>query len=93
MILATLPRVLGPGEIAELPVTVFALENQVKDVKVEIIPNGIFSAEKGIVQNINFKSPGDDVVNFRLKVKSMIGVGRVKIIATSGKERAETINF
>ena len=90
MILATLPRVLGPGEIAELPVTVFALENQIKDVKVEIIPNGIFSTEKGIVQNIHFNSPGDDVVNFRLKVKSMIGVGSVKIIATSGKERAET---
>ncbi len=90
MILATLPRVLGPGETAELPVTVFALENQVKDVKVEIIPNGIFSAEKGLVKNIHFNTPGDDLVNFGLKVKSMIGVGSVKIIATSGKERAET---
>ena len=34
MILATLPRVLGPSEKILLPVTVFAMENNIKTVSV-----------------------------------------------------------
>ncbi len=36
MVLATLPRVMGPGESVKLPVTVFAMDKQVKDVQVQI---------------------------------------------------------
>src|SRR5258708_16425810 len=40
MILATLPRVLGPEEDAALPVSVFALEPTVKDVTVTLTTSG-----------------------------------------------------
>ena len=36
MVLASLPRKLSPGEKVTLPVTVFAMEKQVKNVKVEV---------------------------------------------------------
>lgn len=36
MILATLPRVLGPGETLKLPVNVFAMESKVKNVNVSV---------------------------------------------------------
>ena len=36
MVLATLPRVLGPGERLTLPVNVFAMEDKVKNVQVEV---------------------------------------------------------
>ena len=36
MLLATLPRVVGPGEIVDLPVTVFAMDAKVKDVDVRL---------------------------------------------------------
>ncbi|HEX8516228.1 MAG TPA: MG2 domain-containing protein [Bacteroidia bacterium] len=88
MILGTLPRVVGPGEEVDLPVTVFAMEKQVKNVKVEIQANNMFTAVDGTSKSISFKEPGDDVVNFKLKVNSMLGVGKVKIIATSGSEKA-----
>jgi len=88
MILGTLPRVVGPGEEVDLPVTVFAMEKQVKNVKVEIQPNSMFSAVDGTSKSISFKDVGDDVVNFKLRVNSMLGVGKVKIIATSGSEKA-----
>ena len=50
MVLATMPRVFAPGEIIKLPVTVFAMENNIRNVNVacsptnswkyrEIIPN------------------------------------------------------
>jgi alpha-2-macroglobulin len=88
MILGTLPRVVGPGEEVDLPVTVFAMEKQVKNVKVEIQANNMFSVADGNSKSISFKEVGDDVVNFKLKVNSMLGVGKVKIIATSGSEKA-----
>lgn len=88
MILGTLPRVVGPGETVDLPVTVFAMEKQVKNVSVEIQPNNMFIAEEGVKKSVSFNSVGDQVVNFRLKVKSLLGIGKVKIVATSGSEKA-----
>jgi uncharacterized protein YfaS (alpha-2-macroglobulin family) len=88
MILGTLPRVVGPGEEVDLPVTVFAMEKHVKDVKVEIQVNNMFSTVDGSSKSVAFKEVGDDVVNFKLKVNSMLGVGKVKIIASSGSEKA-----
>jgi uncharacterized protein YfaS (alpha-2-macroglobulin family) len=88
MILGTLPRVLGPGEEVDLPVTVFAMEKQVKNVKVEIQANAFFTPLDGTSKSITFKEVGDDIVNFKLKVNSALGIGKVKIIATSGSEKA-----
>lgn len=88
MILGTLPRVVGPGEEVDLPVSVFAMEKQVKNVKVEIQTNNMFTALDGKSKSITFKEIGDDVVNFKLKVNSGLGIGKVKIVATSGNEKA-----
>jgi uncharacterized protein YfaS (alpha-2-macroglobulin family) len=88
MILGTLPRVVGPGETVDLPVTVFAMEKQVKNVSVEIAPNNMFIAEEGTKKSVSFNEVGDQVVNFKLKVKSLLGIGKVKIVATSGSEKA-----
>lgn len=88
MILGTLPRVVGPGEEVDLPISVFAMEKQVKNVKVEIQVNNMFTALDGTSKSITFKEVGDDVVSFKLKVNSLLGVGKVKIVATSGSEKA-----
>ncbi len=88
MILGTLPRVVGPAEEVDLAVNVFAMEKQVKNVKVEIQVNNLFTALDGTSKTITFKEIGDEVVNFKLKVNSVLGVGKVKIIATSGSEKA-----
>ncbi|HEY6161328.1 MAG TPA: MG2 domain-containing protein [Bacteroidia bacterium] len=88
MILGTLPRVVGPNEEVELPVNVFAMEKNVKNVNVQVIPNNYFVLEDSPNKSVSFKEIGDEVVNFKLKVKPMLGVGKVKIIATSGKEKA-----
>ncbi len=88
MILGTLPRVVGPGETVDLAVNVFAMEKQIKNVKVEIKTNGMFSALDGTSKSVSFAEIGDEVVNFKLKVNSMLGVGTVKIVATSGGEKA-----
>jgi len=89
MILGTLPRVVGPGETVDLPVTVFAMEKQVKNVSIAITPNNMFSVEGGSSRAITFNQVGDQVVYFKLKVKDALGLGKVTIHAGSGNEKAD----
>lgn len=88
MLLGTLPRVLGPGETVKLPVTVFAMDEKVKKVKVEIQTNEFLIpvGEKTIL--LDFEKPGDEVITFDLKVPEKTGVGKVSIVAASGSEKA-----
>ena len=43
MVLSTLPRVLGPEEEVVLPVTVFAMDKNVKHVKVKVETNDLLT--------------------------------------------------
>jgi alpha-2-macroglobulin len=88
MVLGTLPRVVGPGETVKLPVTVFAMEKTVKDVTVSVSADPMFVLSGPATQKLSFARPGDEVVMFELTVKEMIGVGKVRILATSGNEKA-----
>jgi uncharacterized protein YfaS (alpha-2-macroglobulin family) len=88
MVLATLPRVLGPGEEVELPVTVFALEENIKEVTVRIQTNEFFSLQDGHEQHLSFSQTGDQLCSFGLTVKDMLGVGKVKVTAICGSETA-----
>jgi len=89
MVQGTLPRVLGPGETVKLPISVFAMEKMVKNVKVTIDVNNFFQVSGGNARELNFVSTGDQMVNFDLKVGVMTGIAKVRIIAVSGNERAE----
>lgn len=87
MVLATLPRVFSPSEEIELPVDIFAMESFIKDVNVIVEAND-FVEFNNKQQSIHFSAIGDEIVNFKLKVKNKIGVAKIKIKATSGKETA-----
>ncbi|MBL4678206.1 MAG: hypothetical protein JKY70_18675 [Mucilaginibacter sp.] len=88
MILATLPRVLGPSEKIQLPVTVFAMENNIKAVTVQVQSNTFSNLGGNNVKTIKFAKPGDQLVTFDLSVKDFVGIGKVKIIAKAGSETA-----
>ncbi|MCJ8209764.1 MG2 domain-containing protein [Mucilaginibacter sp. RS28] len=88
MILATLPRVLGPTEKIQLPVTVFATENNIKIVSVDVQSNAFSNLAGNSHKTVTFTKPGDQMVNFELTVKDFIGIGKVKVVARSGSETA-----
>ena len=88
MVLATLPRVLGPEEEVVLPVTVFAMDQNVKQVKVRVETNDLLNIQGGKEQTLKFDNVGDQVIRFNIKVASRLGVGKLKVIAESGKEKA-----
>lgn len=86
MVLGTLPRVVGPGEEINLPVTVFAMQDQIKDVTVKVQSNDYLQLSGVAEQKLSFKTKGDQVAYFKLKVKQKPGTATVKITATGGGE-------
>jgi hypothetical protein len=88
MVLSTLPRVLGPEEEVVLPVTVFAMDKRIREVRVKIAPNDLLMPQESTEQTISFADVGDKVVKFKLKVASKLGIGRIKVTASSGSNSA-----
>ena len=89
MVLGTLPRVLGPGESVTLPVSVFTMEKSIKNVRVELITSDLFTTTGGNTRQLTFNAIGDQLVSFDLHVAQATGIGKVRIVATSGNERSE----
>ncbi|MCM4150510.1 hypothetical protein DHD05_02810 [Arenibacter sp. N53] len=88
MVLASLPRKITPGESVTLPVTVFAMENKVKEVTLKIKPDPSFSIEGNAIQSVSFSQPDEKMAYFQLKVADYSGVGRVVVEASGNGERA-----
>ncbi len=89
MVLATLPRVLGPGESVKLPVTVFSMSEDIKNVKVSLECNDMLKVEGSNSKSISFSETGDQIVDFNLQIPKKLGIGKVKVIAQSGNKTAE----
>ncbi|MBR6346791.1 MAG: alpha-2-macroglobulin [Bacteroidales bacterium] len=87
MILSTLPRVMSISETVALPVNVFALEDNVKDVKVNVSVDGPVSIEGPSSQSLKFAKEGDQLASFMLKANGE-GPATVKITASSGLQKA-----
>jgi uncharacterized protein YfaS (alpha-2-macroglobulin family) len=64
------------------------MEKSVKNVSVEVVADPMFSISGPRTQKLTFSRPGDAVVMFELKVKEAIGVGKIRILAASGNEKA-----
>ncbi len=88
MVLASLPRVVGPGEEIKLPVTVFAMDKNIKEVNVAVEPNSFFVPLADTRSSVSFSQPGDEVVNFPMRIAEKIGVGKIKVTLTAGNQKA-----
>lgn len=88
MVLASLPRKLSPGEKVMLPVTIFAMENQVKNVTVQVKPENGISVLGNSSQSLTFEKPDEKMLYYDLDVSQAKGIGKVKIIASGNGETA-----
>lgn len=88
MILASLPRKITPQETVTLPVTVFAMKSNIKNVKVTVQPNEAYTIVGDKTQTVSFDQPDEKMAYFTLKVNDFKGIGKVKIDASSGSEKA-----
>ncbi|AIN74824.1 hypothetical protein O8E88_000656 [Flavobacterium psychrophilum] len=88
MALASLPRKISPSEKVTIPVTIFAMENHVKNVSVQIKTSPGLKIIGKAIQNVTFTSPDEKMTYFNLEVGATTGIAKVQVIATSGKEKS-----
>ena len=88
MVLASLPRKISPAENVIIPVTLFATEKNIKNVKLQIITNNLVRIIGNATQNVTFTTPDEKMAYFNLAVASNTGIGKIQIIATAGKNRS-----
>ena len=95
MVLATLPRVLSPGERLQLPVTVFAMDKKVRNVSVRVEENANLANWAGPTsKQVSFSKPGEEMVNFEFQVTDRTGVARFTVIASgNGVNARQTIEI
>jgi len=88
MVLATLPRVLAPEEVVSLPVTVFAMENGVKDVRVNLDLDGPIELIGEPSVNLTFSEPDEQITFFKVKTTEGVGKATAKVHVKGGKYEA-----
>ncbi|SHL51786.1 alpha-2-macroglobulin family protein [Flavobacterium saccharophilum] len=88
MVLASLPRKISPSEKVTIPVTVFATENNIKNVSIQIKTSNGLKVMGSATQSLTFASPDEKMAYFNLVVGSATGIAKVQVIATSGREKS-----
>ncbi|WP_339917848.1 alpha-2-macroglobulin family protein [Yeosuana marina] len=88
MVLASLPRKLSPGEKVTLPVTVFAMEPQVKNVNISLKLSHGISVVGDQTKALTFAQPNEQMTYFELDVSKAKGINTVEVIASGNGEKS-----
>ena len=87
MVLASFPRALVPGETLHLPVTVFAMDDNLKTVSLKVNTNDLFKVDNP-EQTVTFSKQGDKVAYVDIRVSDKVGVGEAHLKVSSGNNSA-----
>lgn len=90
MVLTSLPRKLSPGEKVTIPVTVFAMEPKVKNVKVSIDAGKALEPVGATSKTITFNAVGEQIVNFEFQVNPSAAFQTIKVNASGAGESASS---
>ena len=88
MVLATMPRVLSPGELVDLPVTIFAMKDNIRKVNVKIETNEYLKVQGLSDSIVTFEGMGEKDVFFKVKSAEKTGIAKLKVVVTSGNEKS-----
>lgn len=88
MLLATLPRVMGPGEKTQMPMTLFARDESMKEAEIEIRSSGKLKLKGEAKRKIKLTGGGESIAFAEIEAEQALGSGKVEIIARSGKNEA-----
>lgn len=83
ILLPSLPRVAGPGERFQLPVTVFALEEGLGPITVQVETEGPIAVDGEAQTRITVDGVGEADAAFRLAAANRAGLARVTVHARS----------
>jgi alpha-2-macroglobulin len=87
MVLATAPRVLGPGEKVALPVTAFIQKQGIRKVTLEAKGNELIKFTESR-KEVSVTEPGEKDVDFEFTAADKTGKAEITVTATGGGETA-----
>jgi len=94
MILPTVPRATKPGDKFKVPVSVFAMNNDVKNAKVSIKVSPELKLIGSNSFSLSFDKPGELDGSFEVETLPILGSAKIIISATSGSHKtADTIDL
>ncbi len=88
MVLSSVPRKMTPGEKVTIPVTVFAMENKIKNVTVALKPHKSIKILGETSKKINFSQPDEQIVYFEVEVLDTTEIGAIDVTARGHGEKA-----
>jgi len=88
MVLSSLPRKLSPGEKVTLPVTVFAMENKIKNANISLKLSKGISIVGQQTQSVSFAKPDEKMVYFELDVSKAQGINTIEVLASGNGEKS-----
>ncbi|MBU2916094.1 Ig-like domain-containing alpha-2-macroglobulin family protein [Reichenbachiella agariperforans] len=89
MVLATLPRVVGPDEEISIPVTLFVNDASVKSVNVSLESKQGLRMIGSSSQKVTFSENGEKVVYFKAQATRDFGIAKLGVTAKAGKHVAQ----
>ena len=89
MLQASLPRTLGPAEEVAVPLTLFATNDQVKDVTVEVESNDLIKLVGDNKIHVHFDKAGEKIAFVKLKTAKQAGKAHVHFVATTMTDKGE----
>ncbi len=90
MVSLALPRLFSPGDIINLPVTVFAMKKNIQDVTVQIQTDDKITLLESSSKQLHFDQEGEKTVCFKARINQTTGLTALQAIATAQGETART---
>lgn len=88
MLSAALPRTLTPGDTLEIPLTVFAMDNSIRNVDVQLTTNDKIKILGPSRQETAFRGKGEKLLWFKLCINETSGTATLQFSARAEKEKS-----
>ncbi|MDR2130522.1 MAG: alpha-2-macroglobulin [Odoribacteraceae bacterium] len=88
MLNVTMPRLFTPGDLISVPVTLFAMKDNIKEVEVSLQTDQLIEVVGPNRQKVHFQGEGEQVLFFQVKIKEVTGKSTLTFEAHCDAERA-----
>ena len=89
-LLATAPRVVGPGEEIAVPVSLFAMEDGIEQATVTVEVGDEFQVVGSASETVTFDGAEERLARLRIRAGNRPGVGVLRFAAVAGEHRARS---
>lgn len=94
MVMATVPRVLGPGERCFVPVNLFKMRDGKETIEVRIETNENIKIIGDKLKTVSMIEAGEEMLFFEIETEHVVGSGKITVVATNGKASSKyDVNF